>query len=209
MAIAGALLIIDSGEQDLTMDSNNAGEDWKRSIDLAYSKEFTLGQDQTCHITFKNNYENVTVFLKIFSIGVYDQLVADNDTSGTGSSLYGTGLTMRKYIRSMYQDISDVGLQSSVTILTISWDDSETSEEADFKGNNLQSVPGTYVVVVYGWNEDSVNTDNDEITFDLTITVDGPGQILFEIFLLSGVVLITAVLVFLFYSFIKRETGGR
>ena len=47
------------------------------------------------------------------------------------------------------------------------------------------------------------------VKFDVSIAVDGPGSILFNIFLCSGFILIGAVLVFLFYNFIRKETVGR
>jgi hypothetical protein len=55
-------------------------------------------------------------------------------------------------------------------------------------GDALISWPGKYVVIVYGSNSGGATDIN--VKFDIKIAVDGPGDLLFNIFLLAGAFLL-------------------
>jgi hypothetical protein len=172
------------------------------NITSAYTLEFTLGYDQALHIDFSNQYQNVTVELKIITKARYDnELIIGTDVDSV------SGVNFAYYTRTWGSAPSSSG---SISELVIIWTQAITDYEVEFKGNNRQSVPGTYYVLVYGENTDGFNPNNDEVKFDISVAVDGIGRMLQPGMLIAGVVVLGGLGILLFRENIYRNMkGGR
>ena len=198
MGIATALVILDSGQKELKDDSTVG-------ITESYALEFTLGIDQTFHAEFSNYYQNVTVRLIIIAKPVYDELYARNGTPPN------SGLTFRHYRQELPSSVNPLSPPSTTsdTYVRIDWEGTEDNFYVyiDFKGNNIASVPGDYVMLIHGTNEWA---GNDEVLFDIKASIDGAGRILQPLLLIIGIVLLAGMGILLFRDFVKKEMmGGR
>ncbi|MEJ2250688.1 MAG: hypothetical protein P8Y70_16355 [Candidatus Lokiarchaeota archaeon] len=164
-----------------------------------YSKGFSLSQDQTCHIEFSNYYPNTTVYLIILTkseYGYYNSVNGSSPTSG------------QSFIVFLRQTGSSPTVYSGVTSLTIAWDGSTYGNYVyiEFRGVNRVSIPGSYYVVVRGQNNFA---GNNEVRFNIKISIDGPGNFLQNIMILSGITLISITGLIWAADIIKRNLGER
>ena len=185
LGVAAALIIVDGGQKSINMKSNS-------NIRDVYTNPFTLGTDQAVHILIDNEYQNVTVTLKIINKAVYDHAYVKN---ATPSGL--SGLLFRTYTRTIG---SSPGYSSTMSSLSIVWNSSITNYEIEFKGNDWQSLPGDYYVVVYG-----SNYWGPPVLFDISITVDGPGRILQEVFIIAGIIILACTALIVLNLYLKKE----
>ena len=73
----------------------------------------------------------------------------------------------------------------------------------DRVGDSLISWPGDYYVIVYGINTGPVSDTN--VTFDITIKVDGPGEALNNLLILVGALIIVAYVMAALVSVLKAN----
>ncbi len=176
-------------------------EDSDDGLKSAFAHPFSIRKDQKITIEFSVYYANVTATLKILGKGYYDQQYALNSTPG--------GLTGQDFVYSQF-----VWGQSPSTYT--SWDNERSITyngywyiefAGDTSGNYLISIPGSYVIVVYGDN-DGPPADTD-VSFNIGIKIDGPGDFLEELFYYLGAGVIAVLVLFISYSYYKKFKGGR
>lgn len=175
-------------------------EDSDDGLKSAFAYPFSIRKDQKITIGFSVYYANVTATLKILGKGYYDQQYALNSTPG--------GLTGQDFVYSQF-----VWGQSIPSAYTYSGDETSITYNGywyiefagDTSGSYLISIPGSYVIVVYGDN-DGPETD---VKFNIVIKIDGPGDLLEEIFYYLGAGVIAALVLFISYSYYKKFKGGR
>ena len=170
-------------------------ENSSNGLKEAFSYEFSLVSRQKLRIEFSVYYANVSATLKIFGKGYYDQQFALNNSP--------TGLVGLDFIYSQF-----VWGQSPSTYMS---SDNERSfgytEDGywyiefagDTSGDYLISIPGSYVIVVYG---DNNGPPSDTIvSFNLVIKMDGPGDFLEDFFYYIGGGLIGVAILLLSYGY--------
>ncbi|MFW9998604.1 MAG: hypothetical protein ACFE9Q_01705 [Candidatus Hodarchaeota archaeon] len=182
----------------------NISEDSSANLPDAFAYRFSLSNGQKVRIEFSVYYANISATLKIFSKGLYDQEYALNTTSPGGL----TGLNFI-YSRFVW------GVSPSTYI----YSDNERSfgyaEDGyyyiefagDTAGDYLISIPGSYVIVVYGDNNGPPS--DTTVRFNLVVTMDGPGEFLEELFYYIGAGVIGVAFLLLFYGYYKKFKGGR
>ncbi|MBD3196289.1 MAG: hypothetical protein GF317_14620 [Candidatus Lokiarchaeota archaeon] len=184
----------------LTLDSGTKiiSEDSMTTFSERYSQPFTLQTDQTCYIEFSNYSPNVTVYLFILTKNEYDYyktLDGSNPTSGENFILY------RRLVGS--GPIVTTGLTS----VTIAWSGSTYGNYVflEFRGNNLYSIPGEYYVMVRGTNAFG---GNENVQFNIVVRVDGPGDMLANLIVIAGILVISIVGLIWLYSIFYNKDGG-
>lgn len=176
-------------------------EDSDDGLKSAFAYPFSIRSDQKITIGFSVYYANVTATLKILGKGYYDQQYALNSTPG---DLIGQDFVYSQFVWGQSP--------SSYT----SWDNERSITynsywyiefAGDTSGSYLISIPGSYVIVVYGDN-DGPSADTD-VLFNIVIKIDGPGDFLEELFYYLGAGVIAALVLFISYSYYKKFKGGR
>lgn len=176
-------------------------EDSDDGLKSAFAYPFSIRSDQKITIGFSVYYANVTATLKILGKGYYDQQYALNSTPG---DLIGQDFVYSQFVWGQSP--------SSYT----SWDNERSITynsywyiefAGDTSGSYLISIPGSYVIVVYGDN-DGPSADT-EVLFNIVIKIDGPGDFLEELFYYLGAGVIAALVLFISYSYYKKFKGGR
>ena len=177
-------------------------EDSYSNMTLAYDFDVNLQKDQKLIIEFSVHYLNVTAYLKICGKGYYnaEYLAETNTYSLNGEDFVYSEFT---YGRSPY----NYDVATSTNAVSITEDGYYYIEFAgDTTGDFLRSVPGPYVIVVYGYNNGGPSWE--DVTFDLTIKIDGPGQLLETILILIGVITLIATILLLSYSYLRKTRRG-
>ncbi len=167
-------------------------------LEGAFAYRFSLRRDQKITIGFSVYYANVTATLKILGKGYYDQQYDLNDT--LPDDLNGQDFVYSQFVwgQSPSADSDD---ERSIT-----HDGYWYIEFAgDTSGGYLISIPGSYVIVVYGDNDGPLS----DVLFNIVIKKDGPGDLLEEIFYYLGAGVIAALVLFISYSYYKKFKGGR
>jgi len=168
-------------------------------IQDAHSIPITLDKGQKAIIQFAVYYENITTTLKIFGLGVYNRQYALNSAP--------TGLTGRNFLYSIFAyGQSPSSSTFSTNSRSITEDGFYYMEFAgDTNGDYLISVPGQYVIVVYGTNSSPTDTD---VLFNIKVEVDGPGTFLSSLFITIGILLLVLWVGLLAYAYIKLLRRG-
>ncbi len=166
----------------------------------AYHKDITLSRNQMIIIEFSVYYPDVSADLIILGKGTYDQeFAADNPPPGSGLTFLYSEFTYGQ--PATYSS-------SPATVVTISndgyWYIEFAGGYSGVGGDYLISRPGNYVVVVYGNNVGP----GTEVTFNLTVKVDGPGDFLEELFLTIGILLLACCAIFYAYSYLNKLRRG-
>jgi hypothetical protein len=153
-------------------------------------------------IEFSVNYLNVTAYLKIVGKGYYDaEYLAGTNTN----NLNGEDFIYSEFTYGRSPSVYDVA--TSTNVVSITEDGYYYIEFAgDTTGDFLRSVPGSYVIVVYGTNSGGPSWDN--VKFDIAIRIDGPGQILELIMILIGVTILVALMLLLTFGYLKKTKRG-
>ncbi|TFG17063.1 MAG: hypothetical protein EU533_08560 [Promethearchaeota archaeon] len=177
-------------------------EDSYTNMTLAYDFQLDLQKDQKLIIEFSVHYLNVTAYLKICGKGYYDaEYLAETNTY----NLNGEDFVYSEFSYGRSPSVYDVA--TSTNAVSITEDGYYYIEFAgDTTGDFLRSVPGPYVIVVYGYNNGGPSWE--DVTFDLSIKIDGPGQLLGTILLLIGVIVLVATILFLSYSYLRKTRRG-
>ena len=177
------------------------GEDSSAGLTKAFAFGFSLASNQKVRIEFSVYYANVTATIKIFGKGYYDQQYALNNTPG--------GMTGLDFIYSQFvwgqSPSSFTGSSSSRTITYNGYWYVEFA--GDTSGDYLISIPGSYVVVVYGNNDGPAAYTS--IRFNIIVKIDGPGELLERIFYYIGAGVILAAILFVSFGYYKKFKGGR
>jgi hypothetical protein len=167
-------------------------EDSTTSIRNAFAHPVTLSKDQKLIVEISEFYPNSSVTIRIIAKSVFDRAYSlDNPPGGISGlefvySEFGWGSTPA----GSTVGTSSLSLPSSGIYFYIEF-------MGDRVGDSLISWPGDYYVIVYGTNSGPVS--DTAVPFDITIKVDGPGQMLNNLLILIGafilVVYVMAVLV--------------
>ena len=155
------------------------------NVTFAYAVPFTIQYDQSCIIEFTARYNGTSVRLIIVGQGEYNTGMAtdqDPDTLTTRSFMLST------FSRAIYPS-------SSYSIVTSALCSGDDSYYIEFMGDGtttgtdrIWSEPGQYVIVVY------VSSGTDAGIFDLKVYLEGPGEILNNIFVIIGLCIILGFL---------------
>ena len=176
-------------------------EDSSAGLTRAFAFGISLGSGQIARMEFSVYYANVTATLKIFGRGYYDQQKALNNSPG--------GMTGLDFIYSQFvYGQSPSTFTGSTSSRTITYNGYWYIEFAgDTSGDYLISIPGSYVVVVYGNNDGP--SANTAVSFNIMIKIDGPGDLLARIFYYIGAGVLLAAVLFVSFGYYKKFKGGR
>jgi hypothetical protein len=172
-------------------------EESNTNITKAYSFPFHLEKDQKVTVEFSLHYLNVTAYLKILGKGAYDSAYLAESPSN--------GLTGDDFVYTRFAFGNN--LVGSANSRSIQYDGYWYIEFAgDTSGVSLISIPGDYVLIIYGTNNGGGSWT--DVKFDLTIKTEGPGAILELIFILVGVIALLAITFLLTLSYLKKTRRG-
>jgi len=177
------------------------GEDSSAGLTKAYAFGFYLASNQKTRIEFSVYFANVTATIKIFGKGYYDQQYALNNTPG---SMTGLDFIYSQFVWG--DDPRDFTFSASSRTITYNgyW---YIEFAGDTTGDFLISIPGSYVVVVYGNNDGPAAYTN--IRFNIELKIDGSGELLERIFYYIGAGMILAAILFVSFGYYKKYKGGR
>ncbi|MFX1521884.1 MAG: hypothetical protein ACFFCC_00115 [Promethearchaeota archaeon] len=178
-------------EEDSTTDVNNA-----------FALQFSIKSNQKVRISFSVYYANITATLKIFGKGYFEQQRALNSSPDTDM----TGLYF-VYSQFVWGQ-SPSSFTNDATSRTITYNGYWYIEFAgSTNGDYLISIPGTYVVVVYGDNDGPVSIL--DVFFNISVDIDGPGETLERVFYYIGAGVILIAILFVSFGYYKSFKGGR
>lgn len=175
-------------------------EDSDNSLQSAFAYRFSIGSDQKITIGFSVYYANVTATLKILGKGYYDQQYDLNTT--LPDDLNGQDFVYSQFARGQSPS-ADSDDERSITYNGYWY----IEFAGDTSGGYLISIPGSYVIVVYGDNDGP--PEDTDVSFNIVIKKDGPGDFLEELFYYLGAGVIAALVLFISYSYYKKFKGGR
>ena len=152
-------------------------------ITRAFAQPVTLAKDQKLTVEISEFYQNCSITIKILAKSTYESAYRVNSTPGSISgldfvySVFGWGTTPS-------------GGTSGATALSLPGNGLYLYIEfmGTRSGDALISWPGDYFVIVYGTN--SGGPTDIKVSFDITIAVDGPGDVLLNLFILVGAFLL-------------------
>ena len=160
---------------------------------------FTIVKGQKVVIEFSAFTENVTANLIILSKGTYDVEYAASTAPGSI-----TGERFFIYSEFTFGETNIGNLVDSDDIRTITEVGYWYIEFAGgVDGDLLRYIPGDYVVIVYG-----NNADGTDVSFDLVIKIDGPGEILQLLFILIGIGALVAIMLLATIGYLKKTGRG-
>ncbi|MFX0059004.1 MAG: hypothetical protein ACFE85_17940 [Candidatus Hodarchaeota archaeon] len=166
-------------------------------LQSAFARPFTLTKNQKVAIKFSVFYPNVTARLKIFNKHYYDAEYALNSDPTT--------LIGENFIYSVHVLGTTPSLSTGTSVSITEQGEVYIEFAGDRSGFNLISLPGRYVVVVYG-----VNSGPDEnVTFNIVINIDGPGAFLGGLFLTIGIIVLICYALLLSYNYLNKLRRGR
>jgi len=173
-------------------------EDSANGTTKAFAHPVTLNKDQKLIIEISNFYPNSTVTIKILANSEYQRAYSLNSTSNITTGLQ---FVYSEFGYGINPAVSTNGDNS----LTLPADGIYFYIEfmGDRIGDSLISWPGDYYVVVYGSNSGPASDLN--VLFDIQIKVDGPGESLYNSFILIGVFIILIYLMAALISVLKAN----
>ncbi|UCD02159.1 MAG: hypothetical protein JSV23_03855 [Promethearchaeota archaeon] len=178
-------------------------EDSEDGLQKSFAFPFSLESHQKISIEFSVYYANVSATLKIFGRGFYDQRYSLNSSP--------TGLTGLDFVYSQFvwgqSPSTYTGSDNERTFLYDEDGYWYIEFAGDTSGDYLISIPGSYVIVVYGDNNGPPS--DTTVSFNLVVKIDGPGDFLEELFYYIGAGVIGLLVLFISYSYYKKFKGGR
>jgi hypothetical protein len=178
-------------------------EDSSIGLTEAFAYHFSLTSNQKVRIEFSVYYPNISATLKIFGNGYYSQQLALNSSPGV--------LTGLNFIYSQFvwgQSPSTYTGSDNQRTFGYSQDGYWYIEFAGgTSGDYLISIPGSYVIVVYGDNNGPAA--DTTVLFNLVIKTDGPGEFLEELFYYIGAGIFGILVLYIAYDLYKKFKGGR
>ncbi|MFW9895620.1 MAG: hypothetical protein ACFFD7_07440 [Candidatus Thorarchaeota archaeon] len=176
-------------------------EDSSTDVNKAFALQFSLKSNQKVRISFSVYYANITATLKIFGKGYYEQQSVLNSSP--------TGMGGLSFVYSQFvwgQEPSS--FTNDATSRSITYNGYWYIEFAGSTNNDyLISIPGTYVVVVYGDNDGPPSIL--DVFFNISVDIDGPGDVLERVFYYIGAGLIFIAILFVSIGYYKSFKGGR
>ena len=168
-------------------------------IQDAYAYQFSLSKGQKLVVEFSIYTANISATIKILGKGTYDQ------ASGNPGPLGGEDFIYSEFAYGRSPSLYTVAY--STTSRTIANEGFYYIEFAgDTTGAYLLSVPGDYVVIVYGTN--SGGPGDTDVTFNLVIKIDGPGEIIGMLVLLIGIGALVAIMIIGTMGYLKKTGRG-
>lgn len=160
----------------------------------AYNFPVSLAKNQKLVVEFSIYYPDVSATLKILGKGAYEAAVATNANPN--------GITGENFV---YSEFTWGQSPSSSTVSTNSRNINEDGYwyiefAGTTSGDYLVSRPGDYVVVVYGTNSGS----STDVTFNITIKTDGPGEFLQYLLLAIGIIILVVFALYFSYSYLNK-----
>jgi len=178
-------------------------EESNNTIQEAFAYPISLSRGQKVTIEFGVYYANVSATLKILGKGFYDQQLGLNNSPSTLNGLY---FVYTQFAWGAYP--SSYTYSDNARTFDFSEDGYYYIEFAGgASGDYLISIPGSYVIVVYGENNGPAS--DTMVSFNLRVKIDGPGEFLEELFYYLGTGVIVVVILFLSYRHYKKLKGGR
>jgi hypothetical protein len=169
----------------------------------AFAYSISLSKNQKVTIEFGVYYANVSATLKILGKGFYDQQYSLNSTP--------TGLNGLYFVYTQFAwGVYPSSYVYSDNMRTFGYDEDGyyyIEFAGGASGDYLISIPGSYVIVVYG--ENNGPTSDTTVNFNLRVKIDGPGELLEEIFYYIGAGVIVVVILFLSLGYYRKLRGGR
>ena len=202
LIVLGPILGVSFDKVTLFDQTVTISEDSYTNMTEAYDFQLNIQKDQKLIIEFSVHYLNVTAYLKICGKGYYDaEYLAETNTN----NLNGEDFVYSEFTYGRTPSSYDVA--TSTDEVSITEDGYYYIEFAgDTTGDYLRSVPGPYVIVIYGTNNGGPNWD--EVKFNVTIRIDGPGQFLELILILIGMTALVATILLLSYSYLRKTRRG-
>ena len=173
-------------------------EDSSSGLTKAFAYQVTLSKDQKLIVEISEFYPNSSVTIKIIAKSVYNQAHSLNSTPG--------GISGLQFVYSEFGwGSSPAGSTNGDSLLSLPSDGIYFYIEfmGDRAGDSLISWPGDYYVIVYGLNTGPVSDTN--VTFDITIKVDGPGETLNNLLILIGAFIIVVYVMAVLISVLKAN----
>ncbi|MHA2399282.1 MAG: hypothetical protein ACXADU_10400 [Promethearchaeota archaeon] len=171
-------------------------EDSSSGLQKAFAYPVAIQKDQKITIGFSVNRANVTATLKIVGKGYYDQQYALNNTPG---SLSGLNFIYSQFVWGQSPS-TFTGSSTSRTITNNGYWYIEFGGSTS--GDYVISIPGAYVIVVYGSN--SGPASDTFVPFNLLVRIDGPGEILKQIFYYAGAGVLAILAIYITFGFYKK-----
>ena len=182
----------------------NIDENSSNGLREAFAYHFSLVSQQKIRIEFSVYYANVSATLKIFGKGYYDQQYALNNTPL--DNLNGLDFVYSQFVWG--QSPSTYTGSDNERSFGYNEDGYWYIEFAgDTSGDYLISIPGSYVIVVYGDNNGPPS--DTVVSFNLVIKMDGPGDLLEDLCYYIGGSIIGVAILLIFYTYYKKFKGGR
>jgi len=173
-------------------------EDSADGMTKAFAFPVTLNRDQKLIIEISDFYPNSSVTIRILAKSVYQRAYSLNSTT--------SGVTGLQFVYSEFgYGTTPAGSTNGANSLTLPNNGIFFYIEfmGDRTGDSLISWPGDYYVVVYGSNSGPASDLN--VLFDIQIKVDGPGEMLYNAFILMGVLIILIYLMVALISVLKAN----
>jgi hypothetical protein len=173
-------------------------EDSADGMTKAFAYPVTLNRDQKLIIEISDFYQNSYVTIRILANSVYQRAYSLNSTT--------SGVSGLQFVYSEFgYGATPAGSTVGTNTLTLPANGIFFYIEfmGDRTGDSLISWPGDYYVVVYGSNSGPASEIN--VLFDIQIKVDGPGEALYNFFILIGVLIILIYLMVALTSVLKAN----
>ena len=173
-------------------------EDSAVGITQAFAYPVTLNKDQKLIIEISDFYPNSTVTIRFLTNSVYQRAYSLNTTTNLVAGL--------QFVYSEFgYGATPAGSTNGANTLTLPTNGIYFYIEfmGDRVGDSLISWPGDYYVVVYGSNSGPASDLN--VSFDIKIKLDGPGEILYNFLILIGVLIILIYLMAALISVLKAN----
>jgi hypothetical protein len=173
-------------------------EDSSIGLTNAFGYQVTLSKDQKLIVEISEFYPNSSITIKIIAKSVYNREFSLDSNPG--------GIPGLQFVYSEFGwGSSPAGSTVGASSLTLPSNGIYFYIEfmGDRVGDSLISWPGDYYVIVYGTNTGPVSDTN--VTFDITIKVDGPGEALNNLLILVGALIIVAYVMAALVSVLKAN----
>jgi len=165
-------------------------ENSTNSLSECYVLQFSLGKDQVCYAELSVPYLNSSVNIIFFSAAEFNTEAAKEDPPGTlRAPNAGWGISFLDSIFDAYATPNDNG----ATTLAVGQGEYHYLEFMGAgTGDNIWTMPGDYVVLIWGSNSGS-HPDDELVSFDIIVSIEGPGDLLSTIFSAVGFIVLTIV----------------
>ncbi|NVM17243.1 MAG: hypothetical protein HWN80_05960 [Candidatus Lokiarchaeota archaeon] len=173
-------------------------EDSDTYIRDAFAYPVTLSKDQKLIIEISEFYPNSSVTIRIVAKSAYDLAYSLNSNPG--------GIPREEFVYSEFGWV-DEPADSTTGDNSLDLPDDGFYFYIEFMGGragySLISWPGDYYVIVYGSNSGPPSDTN--VTFDITIKVDGPGETLNNFLIFIGAAIIIVYVMLALISVLKAN----